>query len=283
MTRCLVSAIILLTPVLFITGCGDDCAECPEPGTSPSLYAIGSIASEVNRLELFIDVFDIDATGADIDSVLVDGVFGYCCVREQHQVTAHDGRQVIANFGSETCPSGVVAEFTPDDTTELAIYCEDQAHTVRLHLLDRGYDRPDGLTVTVNQEAGALDLTWNAVPEAEWYAVKMDAYALSGPYHQWTYACVDTNFASMELPYGVGFTREAEIYVAAATGPRPTEDHPVQNISGDHIVGSIYSLSHDRHMHLVLIRTAEPNPDTVTEAEVPHIFDLLEADGMLWP
>ena len=283
MTRYLVSALILFALALITTSCSDDdCAECPAAGPSPTLYAIGTMASDGNRLDLFVDVFDIAAAGTDIDSALVDGDFTYCCVREQHQVTAQDGRQVIANLGSETCPSGVVTEFTPGDTTELAIYCEGRAHTARLHVLDLDGDQPDGLAVHVNQEAEALDITWNAVPEAEWYAVKMEAFSLSGPYHEWTYACVDTNFVSMALqPFGLGFTREVDLYIAAASGPMPTADHPVQNISGDHIAGTIYSLSSDRHMNIVLIRSERPDPEAAAATEVPSLADLLVADGAL--
>ena len=40
--------------------------------------------------------------------------------------------------------------------------------------------QPTGLSLHVDQEAQALDLTWDAVAEAEWYAVKMNAKFISG-------------------------------------------------------------------------------------------------------
>ena len=283
MTRRLLCMFSVLLIALFVASCSDDdCPECPAPAAGPSLYALGSLAMEGPGLDAYIEVFDITSAGTEVDSVLVDGAFGHFCVRELHDVTAQDGRQVIAQVGNAICPSGALMEYTPGDTTELAMYCEGLAQTVRLPLLDKDDAQPTGLAVHVDQEAEALNLTWDAVSAAEWYAVKMKGSAV-GPHHLWVYACVDTNAATLALPFGINYTTDVDIYIAAATGPKPTEDGPAQNITGDHMVGAIYSLSRDLHMHTVLIRTAQPGAGVTAPADVPSLNDLIKADGTFWP
>ena len=107
MTRRLVYTIPVLLLALFAASCSDDdCPECPTPDAGPSLYALGTMAMDGIYFNTYIEVFDVTSAGTDIDSVLVDEEFGHCCVRDYHQITAQDGRQVVANLGSETCPSG---------------------------------------------------------------------------------------------------------------------------------------------------------------------------------
>lgn len=280
MPRILPLSIILTLLALSFAGCGDDdCVECPQLDAAPPLYAVGTIAVDGSGLDILIDVFDVEATGVEVDSALVDGEFGHCCVRDGSQVSAWDGRQIIANVGNETCPSDAMAEFTPGDTTELSIYCEGQANTVRLHLLDVDDARPSNLSLRTHAEDGTVEFDWDPVEGAEWYSVKLLSYLVSSIATMWTYACVDTNTVTMDLPFGSAFTRDISLYIASATGPMPTETNPVQNISGEQIAGTIYSLSDEFHWDINLIRTTESEPAPETDVEVPSLAELMWEDG----
>ncbi|MBE0567374.1 MAG: hypothetical protein IH621_15555 [Krumholzibacteria bacterium] len=234
-----------------LAGCGEDeCPTCPEPPSSPLLYATGTVAVDDEVLKAFIEFYDINGTGDRVDSTFVDGEFGYLCFTEEPGTVAGDGRQLISHIGSDLCPSDVLFEYYPGETTELTFFCRGVEHSMRLHLLDETASRPANLQATPDEATGTVQISWNPVPGAEWYALRMRTSTdRAGPW-MWDYFSVDSTSLDAPLPIPYGMIDYLDIYVAAGTGPETVEGRPVSNISGRYITGTIYSTSHEAYRNV---------------------------------
>ncbi len=284
MKRSMVLTAVLVALVLIVSSCGeDDCTSCPENDSSPALYAIGSVATDGDHFKAYIEVYNVIGTGDGVDSVLVDGDFSYCCIRDFAHTVANDGRQIIAHTGGVLCPSSVYMGYYPGETTELTLYCRREAHRASLHLLDVVGSRPGNVEASADEPANMVHISWDAVADAEWYAVKMRSQFISGPPYQWDYYCVQSTSVDAPLPYPYITTIDVQIYVASGTGPMPTKEHPVNNITGDHIAGTLYSLSSDVHISLVLNPAAGETHRPDGPFEPPGILELIRRDGRLLP
>ncbi len=275
---------VLAALVLIVSSCGeDDCTSCPENDSSPALYAIGSLATDGNRFTAYIEVYNVIGTGDGVDSVSVDGDFWYCCIRDFAHTVANDGRQIIAGLGGVLCPSGVYIGYFPGETTELALYCRNEAHRASLHILDIEGSRPRNVEASADEPANMVHISWDAVADAEWYAVKMRSKFNSGGAYQWDYYCVQSTSVDAPLPYPYIMTIDVQIYVASGTGPMPTKEHPENNISGNHIAGTLYSLSSDVHLSLELNPWAGELYPPDDSFAPPSIIELIRRDGRLLP
>lgn len=274
---------VLIILVVTASGCGEDsCPSCPEKTVSPALYAIGSVATDGNLLEAYIEVYDINGTGDGVDSAYVDGDKPLLCIKDIAHTVANDGLQIISNLGSAWCPSGLLIPYYPDETTEFTLYCRREAHRASLHLLDVEGSRPGNVEASADEPTNLVHISWDAVADAEWYAVKMRSKFTSGPYYQWDYYCVQSTSVDAPLPFTYQMTLDVQIYVAAGTGPMPTDEGPSNNISGDHIAGTLYSVSSDVHVSLVLNPSAgelQPPDDSFVP---PSITELIRREGRLF-
>jgi len=265
--------------VLTAANCGDDdCPSCPAEPVSPGLYAIGKVAIDDDLLSAYIDIYDVNGTGDKVDSASVDGEFEHWCITDYAHTVANDGRQVIASYGTPPCLSGAVWPINLGETSEITLYCRRVAHRVQLHLLDVDGSRPGNLQANVDEPSNRYQLSWNAVADAEWYAVKMRYKFISGPGYKWDYFCLDSTRVDEPLLIPYQGLYDLRIYVAAGIGPMPTREHPTNNISGDHITGSIYSVSSDAYAELIL----NPFNGTHIPAEPvtpPSIAELIRREG----
>ena len=275
---------VLAFLVLAASSCGEDsCPGCPEKTASPALYAIGSVATDGDRFKAYIEVYDINGTGDGVDSAFVDGNEAYWCIRDIAHTVAGDGRQIISEIGSAWCPSGLLLPYYPGETTELTLYCRREAHRASLHLLDVAGSRPGNVEASVDEPTDLVHISWDAVADAEWYAVKMRSKSTMGPYYQWDYYCVQSTSVDAPLPFSYMMTLDVQIYVASGTGPMPTDERRVSNISGDHIAGSLYSVSSDVHVSLVLNPAAGEAHRPDDPSVPPSITELIRREGWLLP
>ncbi len=275
---------VLAFLVLAASSCGEDsCPSCPEQTASPALYAIGSVATDGNLFKAYIEVYDVNGTGDGVDSAFVDGNSSYWCIKDIAHTVAGDGRQIISNMSSAWCPSGLIIPYYPGETTELTLYCRREAHRASLHLLDVAGSRPGNVEASADEPANMVHISWDAVADAEWYAVKMRSQFTSGPYNQWDYYCVQSTSVDAPLPFSYQMTLDVQIYVAAGTGPMPTNERPANNISGDHIAGTLYSVSNDVHLSLVLNPAAGESHWPDDSSVPPSIIELIRHEGRLLP
>jgi len=276
MKRSIVLSAVLAVLVVISSSCGeDDCTSCPENDSSPALYAIGSVTTDGDRFKAYIEVYDVSGTGDGVDSVSVDGDFSYCCIRDFAHTVANDGRQIIAQIGGIWCPSGLYIPYYPGETTELTLYCRREAHRASLHLLDIEGSRPGNVKASADETTDMVHISWDAVADAEWYAVKMRSKFNSGGAYLWDYYCVQSTSVDAPLPFPYIMTIDVQIYVASGTGPMPTNEHPTSNISGDHIAGTLYSVSSDVHISLVLDPAAGETHRPDDSFAPPSIIELI--------
>jgi len=166
-------------------------------------------------------------------------------------------------------------EYYPGETTELTLYCRREAHRASLHLLDVEGSRPGNVEASADEPTDMVHISWDAVADAEWYAVKMRSKFTGGPYYQWDYYCLQSTSVDLPLPFPYVMTLDVQIYVAAGTGPMPTNERPSNNISGDHIAGTLYSISNDVHVSLVLDPAAGEAHRPDDSSEPPSITELI--------
>jgi hypothetical protein len=280
MKRYAVLPAILAALVLTVTNCGDDeCPICPKKPASPALYAIGSAGVDGIRFEAQIDVYDVNGTGDKVESAYVDGDHSWWCIRDIPHTVANDGRQIIASLGSPTCPSGLIMEFYPGETTEFTLFCRGVAHTARLHLLDVAGSMPGNLQASADDTSDQVQISWDAVADAEWYAVRMRSKFTAGLAYTWSYYCLDSTSVVAPLPFPYQVTRDVQIYVAAGSGPMPTNEGPTNNISGDYITGAIYSVSNDAYVQLLLNPITNGAYTADEPVTPPTIAELLGRQG----
>lgn len=265
----------ILIAALLAIHCGDECVECPPPATGPSLYALGEISVDPPyNVAVSIDVRNVAGNDDKVESAFLDGE--QLCIRTLPEIAAGDGRQIIRWVGQdEWCPSGVIMPFTATDTTTLTLNCNGAAHTTYLHLLDDDGDMPEILTVAA-YTGGTLYVGWSEVPGAEWYSVRVRSDLNITWYYSWEFHCVDTTSIILPMQYDYEDTEEIRVYVAAGCGPIATESGFEHNLSGPHIIGSIYSVSNsDYHYMSINPLAADAEETTGRYIEPPSIAEIL--------
>lgn len=279
MKRSAIITALLAIIALASTNCSDESPSSPEV-QKPPLYAIGKVGVDGGLLVADIEVYEVRGFSGRVDSAYVDGEDRFLCIQDIPHAVANDGRQIISHTGSEWCPSDNPPAFSPGDTTEFSMYCRGSAHRASLHLLDAVEARPRNAGVRVDGRVDSTTVSWTEVADAEWYAVKVRFRSTLGE-SVWYHWCGDSLTTGFQNPYPWAQLYWVTVYIASATGPMPSAERRPGNITGEHIRGSLYSVSNDAilSMHInsgVLVEG--PPPDESFDA--PDIIDLIRREEL---
>jgi len=275
--RSAIIASLLAIIALASINCSDDSPSIPED-TEPPLYAIGKVGVNGGLLTADIEIYEVRGYSGRVDSAFVDGEDRFWCLQDIPHAVANDGRQIISNTGSEWCPSVNPPAFSPGDTTLFTLYCRGAAHRASLHLLDAVEARPRNAGVRVDGQVDSTTVTWTEVADAEWYAVRVRFRSTLGE-SVWYHWCGDSLSTGFQNPYPWAQLYWVTVYVTAATGPMPSAERRPGNMSGEHIRGSLYSVSNDAILSMHInsgALVAGPPPDESFVA--PDIIDLMRRD-----
>ena len=269
----LVLGMILITGSLAFIGCSDDddCPTCAASAQKAVMFGGGQI--DDGELEFYCYLIGIDGLIPDIDSAKVDGH-----LMEMESGYGEGGGMVWAEYDG---PAGGLS--SGDDVTAV-IYTPTGTSSVTFTLLEDDVDDPQAIgwemdypydTVALDQ---AIVITWNSIPNADWYFFDYDYQMDSAGTHVYRgndeIYMTDTTFT---IPASeTGYNGYYYIDIIAVAGPTP--DAASGNITGDVVKGMVLSTCYNDFQIYLGTGDAWPvaaAPDPIRDNELRVVKSLM--------